>query len=70
MNVISYEPIAHFGTILVPYVACPAVTSYSTSSHKRHHFREQSSEHKLRVLIFSANFNLKPFAFSNNSARY
>jgi hypothetical protein len=34
-------------------MACPALQNFSTLSHKRHDFRENVIEYKMRVLIFS-----------------
>ena len=42
--------------IVLSSVACPAVQYFSTSSHKWYDFREEITEHKMCVLIFSVNF--------------
>jgi hypothetical protein len=44
------------GRIKLSSVACPAVLQIPTWSHKRHDFRENVSDHKICVLIFSTTF--------------
>ena len=51
MNVVNYVTAVYFSTILVSYVACPAVPYYSTSRHNVTIFREQLTEYLLCVLI-------------------
>jgi hypothetical protein len=41
---------------IFPSVACPAVQYSSTLSPKRHDFRENVTEHKMCVVIFSTTF--------------
>ena len=42
--------------VILSYVAYPFLQQFSTLSHKRHDFRNESSVYKMRVLILSANF--------------
>ena len=39
--------------IVLPFVASLAPPHYSTSSHKRHDFRKNVTEHEMCILIFS-----------------
>jgi hypothetical protein len=44
-----------WGCAILSSVACPALQYFSTSSHKRHDFREgeKGIEHEMSVLVFS-----------------
>jgi hypothetical protein len=42
--------------IILSPVSCPVLPDISKLSHKQHNFRENDTEHRKRVLIFSTNF--------------
>ena len=58
--------------IILPSVACLALSYFSTLSHKRHDFREKKNvtEHKLCILICSTTFISNIFDSKKNSAEY
>jgi hypothetical protein len=43
-------------SVILSFVACPAVPHFSTLSHKTHNFRETVTEHKQYILILSTTF--------------
>jgi hypothetical protein len=56
--------------IILPSVACLAVTYLFTLSHKRQEFREKFTEHKMCVLIFCRTFLWNTSRSRKNSARH
>jgi hypothetical protein len=56
--------------IILPSVACLALTYFFTLSHKRHDFREKVTGHKLWALISSTKFVSNVSHSKQNSARY
>jgi hypothetical protein len=55
--------------IVLSSVACPAILQFFTLFHKRHDFRENVTEHKMCVLIFSTTF-IWNVCHSTDTARY
>ena len=49
-------PAMRLRLIVLSSVICPNVPYFSTSSHKRQHFRKNAIEHKICVLIFPTTF--------------
>jgi hypothetical protein len=56
--------------VLLSSVACTALPHFSILSHKEHHSRENSIQHKMRVSIFFTYFTWNTSHSKNNSARY
>ena len=46
-----------YGCTILSSVACPALTYFSTLSHKQHDFRKQVTEYSMCVMIFSTNIS-------------
>ena len=60
----------HVHACSLTYPAC-ATSHFSTLSHKRRDFREEVTDHKMCVLVFSTTFGEKTLSHSKkNLARY
>jgi hypothetical protein len=54
--------------IILPYVACPALSYFSALSHKRVYFQKKCIEYNIQVLIFSVSC-LKYFSFQEEFSK-
>jgi hypothetical protein len=66
---LSIQQAKHMRRVILSFVVCLSVPRFSTLPHKRHHFRDKVTEHKVYCLIFATTLS-ETFLILRKSARY